>query len=72
MDERRDMGEDYLNLFKGSRKDFIKDLASDGRLEDQVRVCQEFIPLGRVQQRVIKCTKWQRGKAWWLWELEAV
>lgn len=57
MDERRDMGEDDLNLFKGSRKDFIKDLASNRRFEDQVRVCQEFMTLGRIQQRVIKCTK---------------
>lgn len=36
---------DDLNLFKDSRKDFIKDLASNGRLEDQVRVYQEFMPL---------------------------
>lgn len=65
------MGENDLNLLKSSRKDFRKDLASEGRLEDPVRVCQELTPLGRAQQRVIKCTKWQRGKAWWLWELQA-
>lgn len=51
------MGEDDLNLFKGSREDFTKDLAFEGRLEDQVRVCQEVEPLGRVQQRMTDCTK---------------
>lgn len=33
------MGKNDLNLFKGPREDFTKDLAFEGRVEDEVRVC---------------------------------
>lgn len=55
---------DDLNLFKGSREDFTKDLVFEGRVEDEVRVCQEVKPLERTQQRMTECTKWQQGRGW--------
>lgn len=63
------VGKGGLSLFKGFREDFTKDLALEGRLVDQVRVCQEVKPLRRVQQRMTECTKWQ-GKYSGLWGLE--
>ena len=45
---------------------FTKDLAFEGRFEDQVRVFQELKPLGRIQQRTTGCAeKWQQGKPQW-------
>lgn len=54
----------------GFREDFTKDLAFEGRFEDQVGVCQELKPLGRAQKRTTGCAvKWQQEKHGGPWEL---
>lgn len=61
------IGEDGLNQ-KGFREDFSKDLAFEGRFEDQFRVCQELKPLERVQER--NGNTFRREKRGRPWELE--
>lgn len=57
---------EMIYICEGFREDFTKDLACEGRFEDQVRVCQERKSLGRIQQRMTGCAeKWQQGKAQW-------